>query len=187
MENPHLALYAPVEDGNPAERRAMNNKLRYPIEKCLEGFGDENNLIPRDVLILAYKAFDGDMRGKILLAEAHLLLCSDAGDRHGLRSPLLRSILGESAFLSGKTESLKRLARVSHLIEGFETPYGMELLATVHWVAHHGGPKSGTPASGPDAAVEQIHAWNPRKQELFRQGHVHTAWSQLSEQGWMQV
>ena len=92
-----------------------------------------------------------------------------------------------SAFLSGKTESLKRLARVSHLIEGFETPYGMELLATVHWVAHHGGPESGTPASGPDAAVEQIHAWNPRKQELFRQGHVHTAWSQLSEQGWMQV
>jgi hypothetical protein len=27
--------------------------------------------------------------------------------------------------------------RLSRLIEGFETPYGMELPASVHWVARH--------------------------------------------------
>jgi hypothetical protein len=31
-------------------------------------------------------------------------------------------------------ESMKRLDQVKHLIEGFETPYGLELLATVHWL-----------------------------------------------------
>ena len=32
--------------------------------------------------------------------------------------------------------SLGRLKRVAELIEGFESPYGMELLATVHWQPH---------------------------------------------------
>jgi HD superfamily phosphohydrolase len=40
MVRPHFALYAPVEHGNPAERRAMQTKLREPILKCLEGFGN---------------------------------------------------------------------------------------------------------------------------------------------------
>ena len=40
MVRPHFALYAPVEHGNPAERRAMQTKLREPIVKCLEGFGN---------------------------------------------------------------------------------------------------------------------------------------------------
>jgi hypothetical protein len=36
-----------------------------------------------------------------------------------------------------KRETLSRLARVSGLIEGYETPHGVELLSTVHWVAVH--------------------------------------------------
>src|SRR5271170_3582595 len=40
-------------------------------------------------------------------------------------------------------ESLQRLKRVAELIEGFESPYGMELLATVHWAAHHERGKNG--------------------------------------------
>ena len=31
-------------------------------------------------------------------------------------------------------ELSQQVTRVRELIEGFETPYGMELLATVHWV-----------------------------------------------------
>ncbi len=88
-------------------------------------------------------------------------------------------------FLAGRTDSVVRLQRVSHLIEGFETPYGMELLATVHWVAHRGGPNSQGPAPDAAAATEQIHTWNPRKQQVFRPQHVRVAWGQLSEQGWL--
>jgi hypothetical protein len=40
MVRPHFALYAPVEYRNPAERRAMQAKLREPILNCLEGFGN---------------------------------------------------------------------------------------------------------------------------------------------------
>jgi O-acetyl-ADP-ribose deacetylase (regulator of RNase III) len=88
-------------------------------------------------------------------------------------------------FLADKSESLARLERVAELIEGFETPYGMELLATVHWVAHRGGPKSDTKAADVAAAIEQVHAWNPRKQQVFKPDHIRTAWDQLTQQGWM--
>ncbi len=90
-----------------------------------------------------------------------------------------------TSFLTGKSESLARLERVARFIEGFETPYGMELLATVHWVAHRGGPKSDASASDAEAAIDQIHTWNPRKQQVFKPEHIRTAWSQLDGHGWM--
>lgn len=91
-----------------------------------------------------------------------------------------------STFLEGQSESLARLERVGTLIEGFETPYGMELLATTHWVARRGGPtSSGVPAADAGEAIVQIHAWNPRKQQVFKPEHIRTAWGQLAQQGWL--
>jgi hypothetical protein len=77
------------------------------------------------------------------------------------------------------------LAAVGHLIEGFETPYGMELLATVHWVAHHGGPSHQRSATVPTEAVAQVHEWNPRKRQIFKPEHIHIAWKQLADLGWI--
>jgi len=40
MVRPQFALYAPVEYDNPAERRSMWVKLKEPIRRCLEEFGN---------------------------------------------------------------------------------------------------------------------------------------------------
>lgn len=90
-----------------------------------------------------------------------------------------------SAFLADKRDSLTRLDQVADLIEGFETPYGMELLATVHWVAHYGGRQGEAPAADMDAAIDVVHAWNPRKQNIFKPDHIRAAWMQLAQRGWM--
>ena len=37
-------------------------------------------------------------------------------------------------FLKGDSSTLNILPRIERLIDGFETPFGMELLATVHWI-----------------------------------------------------
>jgi len=74
------------------------------------------------------------------------------------------------------------LARVNRLIEGFETPYGLELLSSVHWLAAHATP----PAEGKDEAVEGIAAWNERNRLMFRPEHVHLAWDRLATQGWVE-
>ncbi len=68
-----------------------------------------------------------------------------------------------------------------------ETPYGMELLATVHWVRHRGGPGASAPAASVEEAVAQIHAWNPRKQQVFKPDRIRVAWDQLAQHVWMET
>jgi len=90
-----------------------------------------------------------------------------------------------NAFLSDDAEARSRLARVAELIEGFETPYGMELLATVHWVAHHASPGSAAPARDVDQAISAVHSWNARKRQMFQPDHVRVAWHHLTDAGWI--
>jgi hypothetical protein len=84
-------------------------------------------------------------------------------------------------FLAGHTEEHQRLDRVSRLIEGFETPYGMELLSSVHWLAVHGTPAAETVRD----AVSGITAWNERKRRMFRAEHIGVAWNRLVEENWI--
>lgn len=84
------------------------------------------------------------------------------------------------AFLASHKESRARLLRVAELIEGFETPYGMELLSSVHWVAKHGAK-----VRSADDAIRAVHAWNERKWRMFSPSHIQVAWKQLDEAAWL--
>ncbi len=75
----------------------------------------------------------------------------------------------------------QRLAKLSRLIEGFETPYGMELLATVHWLAH----EDLLVASDANQAVAKVHEWSSRKASLFKSEHIQKAWERLHKEGWL--
>lgn len=86
-----------------------------------------------------------------------------------------------NTFLEMHKESLSRLAQVAELIEGFETPYGMELLSSVHWVTRH----DAQPAQNADEAVRKIHQWNERKRQMFRADHINIAWERLEEKRWL--
>lgn len=106
------------------------------------------------------------------------------GDRAGSKTEL--SLLpgaldGATAVLEADPKATAALNRVSALIEGFETPHGMELLATTHWVAHDPGAR----ATSAEAALSQVHAWNTRKQQVFTAHHVSVAWNRLRDQGWL--
>jgi O-acetyl-ADP-ribose deacetylase (regulator of RNase III) len=90
-----------------------------------------------------------------------------------------------SQFLKDQSESSARLKRVAALMEGFETPYGVELLATVHWVARRPSPGRASPAATVEAATQAVHAWNPRKQRVFQTSHVRVAWQRLKSAGWI--
>jgi O-acetyl-ADP-ribose deacetylase (regulator of RNase III) len=77
--------------------------------------------------------------------------------------------------------SKRRLERVAAAIEGFETPYGMELLSSVHWVAV----RRDQPAIDEESAIHEVHSWNNRKKEMFRADHIRIAWNRLKEEGWL--
>lgn len=95
---------------------------------------------------------------------------------------LLPGALDEArAFLGQRAETLARLDRVSALIEGFETPFGMELLGTVHWVMQHGAN-----ADDVDDVVVRVHSWSERKRSQMKDGRIRAAWTRLHQQGWAQ-
>ena len=78
-------------------------------------------------------------------------------------------------------DSLRRMERVAELIQGYESPYGMELLATVHWAATHEKASEG----GLEAVKRVVADWNPRKRKLMKSEHIELAWQQLTARGWV--
>jgi hypothetical protein len=64
---------------------------------------------------------------------------------------------------------------VMRIIEGFEAPYGVELLASTHWVIEH------EDASDLGAAAKAVRHWTKRKGKLFTDHHVGTAFDHLRE------
>jgi len=103
------------------------------------------------------------------------------------RSPEREITLGEEAaagaseFIADDQEALQHLDQVARLIEGWESPYGMELLATVHWIA---GRNLDTPASV-DAVTEGVKNWSAEKQRRFQSSHIATAFDWLRQNGWL--
>jgi hypothetical protein len=85
------------------------------------------------------------------------------------------------AALQSRPESRQRFDRVAELIEGFESPYGLELLASVHWVATRDEP----PVVDVGAASAAIRSWTDRKATLFGTDHVKVAWERLASRGWI--
>lgn len=82
------------------------------------------------------------------------------------------------AFLDSHPETRKRFDRVTNLVAGFESPSGLELLATVHWVIKHGN------ADSPDAVIRHIRTWSDRKQR-FTPRQIGLVVDVLSRQGWI--
>jgi len=86
-------------------------------------------------------------------------------------------------FLATEADAHEHLERVSKLIYGFETPYGMEILATVHWVAT----KYSNPAKNSEDAIALVHEWSERKSKLFKPEQIRKAWGRLEEQLWLPI
>jgi hypothetical protein len=88
------------------------------------------------------------------------------------------SIERGEAFLAMDRETQSRFQRVGEVISGFETPFGMELISTVHWVAVHEG------ARNLEDGIRLTHAWGPRK-AMFTREQIGIAWDRLSSQHWL--
>ena len=86
------------------------------------------------------------------------------------------------SFLQQDPRAAGHLERVADLVDGFETPYGMELLASVHWAAIHDGE-----ASDAQSAVTVMARWNDRKRRLFKPTHIRLAWERLQAEGWVKA
>jgi len=80
----------------------------------------------------------------------------------------------------GNLETQACLNSVFELIDGYEDPFGMELLSTVHWII-----KNDATITNPLSVHYAMQKWSERKAKLFNIRHIEIAWKSLFEQGWV--
>jgi hypothetical protein len=127
-----------------------------------------------------YGPYAENLRQVLATIEGHLVSgYADGGDAPDKQLSLVPGALKDAGtFLGEHPETQARFDRVAKLVEGFETPFGMELLATVHWVATR------DEVADAEAAVGAVHAWNERKRR-FSPRQINIAWNVLASNGWL--
>jgi O-acetyl-ADP-ribose deacetylase (regulator of RNase III) len=127
-----------------------------------------------------YGPYADNLRHVLTKIEGHFVSgYHDGGDAPEKLLELVPGAVSDAeAFLAEDSETRHRFNRVGRLVEGFETPFGLELLATVHWVVTRENARS------VDDAVKKVHAWNKRK-ERFSPRQIEIAFDVLSSQDWM--
>ena len=132
-------------------------------------------------LQFAYGPYAENLRHVLNAIEGHLVSgYADGGDAPDKELELIPGALDDAqAFLENASETHARFERVSALIEGFESSFGLELLSTVHWIA------SEEKILDFDDIVNRTYAWNERKKQFSRR-QIKIAFDILSEKGWIE-
>lgn len=127
-----------------------------------------------------YGPYAETLRHVLRKIEGHLTSgYADGGDEPWKPLELVPGAVQDAeAFLDGDEATLEHFERVVDLVQGFETPYGLELLATVHWVSTHEG------AHTVEQAVDAVYGWNERKRQ-FTPRQIGLAMSVLRDKGWI--
>jgi O-acetyl-ADP-ribose deacetylase (regulator of RNase III) len=127
-----------------------------------------------------YGPYAENLRHVLKAVEGHLVSgYADGGDAPDKQLKLVPGAVEDAAaFLESNVETQARLDRVSKLVEGFESPFGLELLSTVHWVASREG------ATSIDQIARMTYSWNERKKR-FSERQIGLASNVLSTNGWI--
>ena len=128
-----------------------------------------------------YGPYAENLRHVLLAVEGHLVAgYEDDGDAPEKSLALVDGAVKKSTeFLLSFTETHERIDRTTALVGGFETPYGLELLATVHWVAKKNRLQT------LESIIHAVHAWSDRKRQ-FTPTQISLAMDRLIGQGWLE-
>lgn len=101
----------------------------------------------------------------------------DRSQRAGIH--LLKGAAEEAReYLASYPDTLTRVNQVAKLIAGFETPYGMELLATLLWLVFD----DISIVENKYQAVSKFQNWSVRKKEKFQPDHIELALARIREE-----
>jgi O-acetyl-ADP-ribose deacetylase (regulator of RNase III) len=127
-----------------------------------------------------YGPYAENLRQVLSRIEGHYVSgYADGGDAPDKRLELVPGAIEDASdFLEQHPETHERFDRVVDLVEGFETPFGLELLATVYWVARHGGDPS------TNDIVALTYAWSNRKRQ-FSERQIRLSLDVLTSKSWL--
>lgn len=149
------------------------HKLMYFMQECGQTLKLRYAKAP-------YGPYADNLSHVLKTIEGHLVSgYRDGGDAPNKQVELVPGAVDEAeAYLADDAETRARFDRVAELVDGFETPFGLELLSTVHWVATREGARNAS------EAVERVYAWNERKAR-FSERQIGLTLDVLARQGWL--
>ena len=127
-----------------------------------------------------YGPYAENLRHVLNAVEGHLVAgYADGGDAPGKELTLVPGATDDAnAFLETHPDTRGRLDRVAALVEGFETPFGLELLSSVHWIVARDKIRAA------NDVVARMYAWNERKRQ-FSPRQIELAVDVLDKKGWL--
>ncbi|AYH06837.1 type II toxin-antitoxin system antitoxin DNA ADP-ribosyl glycohydrolase DarG [Pectobacterium parmentieri] len=127
-----------------------------------------------------YGPYAENLRHVLNAIEGHMISgYSDGGDMPDKQLSLVPGVAEEAkTFLEQQEETYRRFQKVSDLVEGFESPFGLELLSTVHWTMQYES------LASPEDVTDFIYAWNERKRQ-FTPRQISLAVDTLHRKGWL--
>ncbi len=132
-----------------------------------------------------YGPYADNLRFVLQRLEGHYLTGYGDGSRRVMASEPIVVAQGADdearTVLADALATQARIDRVLALAEGFESMYGMELLATVHWAA------TSTTEGAADlgSVTTYVQGWSRRKREIFTERHIQIAYDHLDRSGWL--
>ena len=128
-----------------------------------------------------YGPYAENLRHVLRSIEGHFISgYADGGDDPNKTLDLVPGAISDStAFLNDHPETHLRFDRVAELVEGFESSFGLELMATVHWVA------SREPYKTDGEIVARTYNWSERKRRLLSERQILLALRTLEDKGWV--
>ena len=128
-----------------------------------------------------YGPYAENLRHVLNAIEGHMVSgYVDGGDAPDKQLELVPGALADArAFLEDKADTRARFNRVSNLVDGFESSFGLELLTTVHWIV------SESKTFDFNEIVNHFYAWHKRKQQFSRR-QMKLAFDILETKGWIE-
>ncbi|MBI5508267.1 MAG: macro domain-containing protein [Deltaproteobacteria bacterium] len=149
------------------------HKLMYFMQEAGEGLKLRFKKAP-------YGPYAENLRHVLQRLEGHMVSgYHDGVDAPGKQLELVPGAVEDATgFLGHEPGTRGHLDRVADLVDGFESPFGLELLSTVHWVATREN------ATSPDAAIQRTYDWNDRKKQ-FTERQIRIAFEVLGKKSWL--
>ncbi|WP_152055235.1 type II toxin-antitoxin system antitoxin DNA ADP-ribosyl glycohydrolase DarG [Aliarcobacter butzleri] len=103
----------------------------------------------------------------------------DGGDAPTKQLKLIpKAVEDAKNYLTNKKNTNENFVKVAKLVDGFETPFGLELLSTVHWIVKNEN------ASNLEEVISKIYNWNERKKQFSRK-QIQIALDTLVKNDWL--
>ena len=129
-----------------------------------------------------YGPYADNLRHVLRVVDGHLISgYADGGDQPDKPLALVPGVRDEvQIVLEQNVMTMERFKRVAGLVAGFETSFGLELLATVHWIAegHEGN------VATIEEVIRKTYDWNNSKRK-FSKRQIELAYDVLKSGEWI--